>query len=619
MAIDRVEIQIAPARKEGRIMIERWTNEARRHAGEFARTGNWRAYKYSLMTVLALKLRINEAKTQKLVERVNPETFFARLGRVMQKQSANSAPVDSTIATSSDEQPPQQQLRTTTRKREVKKQPARRELSVVGMVSPMLEGHERTILSYLLNGHGGAREFLHRVAERIFSNPIHGTILHAIRDVFDQGDEVNFITVSNRLDEMKALANCGGQGGIVEISNETSSAEIVESALECVLEAYQERETIRIGERLHSGEITGEQAVAQLQSIEQISEPSELPPPPSPYKPPPLDLLPSVLQDFVHAVAESINVDVGFTFLPTLSAVGTAIGNSRSILLKRGFVQPPVIWSAIIARSGGRKHPTTDATTFAITEHERELIQQNEEAMEIYNEQLADWNSQSKKARGEKPTRPTFLTCYTDDLTFESLGELAVMNPRGFIVRKDELSHWFASFDQYKDAKGSDVARWLTLHSAFPLAVDRRTDRRHYRIMNPRVCITGGIQPKILRRVLTPEYFERGLPARFIFDYPPFRQDRWNNTSVPEKLRTQVLKLFEQLWLLQPTGSNPFLLTFEPDAKALFIDFYNQCGESALEAGEHEEGAPLGRSRRRSDRYRIHRSPPRIAPHSARR
>ena len=81
------------------------------------------------------------------------------------------------------------------------------------------------------------------------------------------------------------------------------------------------------------------------------------------------------------------------------------------------------------------------------------------------------------------------------------------MNPRGFIVRKDELSHWFASFDQYKDVKGSDVARWFTLHSAFSLAIDRRTDRRHYRVMNPRVCITGGIQPKILRRVLTPEFF----------------------------------------------------------------------------------------------------------------
>src|SRR5262249_35193292 len=154
-----------------------------------------------------------------------------------------------------------------------------------------------------------------------------------------------------------------------------------------------------------------------------------------------------------------------------------------------------------------------------------------------------------------------------DDLTIEVMADILVTNPRGILVRKDELSHWAASFDQYKNARGADVSRWLSLHTGVSLAVDRRTDKRHYRIINPRVSITGGIQPKILRRALTPEFFERGLPARFIFAYPPFRQDKWSEATVPDDLRARVLGLFSELWLLQPKDGNPQLLPLDRDAR----------------------------------------------------
>jgi len=312
----------------------------------------------------------------------------------------------------------------------------------------------------------------------------------------------------------------------------------------------------------------------------------------SPYAPPPLDLLPVELQEYTLAAAESINVDPAFILLPLLSSIAIAIGNSRSILLKRGFLQPSVIWTAIIGRSGSRKSPSEQEGSFAVMEHERELMRQNKEAAEIYAEELAEWESRRGRGRGRKPEKPSFFTCTCDDLTIEVLADILVTNPRGILVRKDELSHLFASFDQYKNAKGSDVSRWLSLHTGVALAVDRRTDLRHYRIINPRVNISGGIQPKILRRALTPEFFERGLPARFIPAFPPFRQDRWSEATVSDKLRADVLKLFEQLWLLQPTTDGfPQLLTLNDDAKERYVDFFNECGESALEAGEHEEAA----------------------------
>src|SRR4029434_5971532 len=101
----------------------------------------------------------------------------------------------------------------------------------------------------------------------------------------------------------------------------------------------------------------------------------------------------------------------------------------------------------------------------------------------------------NKKQRGAKPEPPPSLTCLMDDLTLPALAEAIEANPRGVLIKKDELSHWFAAMDQFHDAKGSDVSRWLSLHTGVFSGLDRKTDKVRARLWHPRVCITGGIQP----------------------------------------------------------------------------------------------------------------------------
>ena len=317
---------------------------------------------------------------------------------------------------------------------------------------------------------------------------------------------------------------------------------------------------------------------------------------PAPYVSPPLALLPAKLQDYIYAAAESLNVDVAYILLPLLSALGSAIGNARSILLKRGFIQPPVIWTGIIGRSGSRKSPALDAGCFAVIEHERELVLQNKAAMEQFEQDLAEWESKNRKQRGVKPALPVSLTCLMDNLTLEALADSMQANPRGVLVKKDELSHWFASFDQYTNAKGADVSQWLSLHTGAFFGLDRRSDHRRYRIHQPRVAVTGGIQPQVLKRVLTEDFFERGLPARFLFAHPPFQSDRWSETEIGEELQSAVLELFQGLWLLQPGHDEhghpyPKLLRLDADAKAEYVCFYNECGAASIQYDEREEAA----------------------------
>jgi hypothetical protein len=329
--------------------------------------------------------------------------------------------------------------------------------------------------------------------------------------------------------------------------------------------------------------------------VKSDAEPVEPPLRPTPYIPPPLALLPSQLQEYVHAAAESLTVDVSYILLPLLSSLGAAIGNTRSIILKRGFIQPPIIWTGIIGRSGSRKSPALNAGCFAVMENERHLMRQNKQAREKYENDLAGWEAEGKKKPGKKPEPPVLLTCLMDDMTLAALADAMQENPHGVLAKKDELSHWFAAFDQYHSAKGADVSRWLSLHTGVLFGLDRRTDKRRYRIYYPRVCIAGGIQPKVFRRILTPDYFERGLPARFLLAHPPFLQDRWSDKTVSDDICETVLELFEELWLLPPEphdgDKRPKLLPLDREAKAVFVDFYNECGAVSVEAGEHEEAA----------------------------
>ena len=391
--------------------------------------------------------------------------------------------------------------------------------------------------------------------------------------------------------------------------NDTDAIEVLsewspeESPGEYAAKLKQRLRDIHIGTLIHlarqhgwTGQIQDPQARVDLWMSGE-AQPVELPLPPAPYVPPPVTLLPAMLQEYIEAAAESLAVDIAYILLPLLSAIASAIGNSRSILLKPGYIEPPVIWTGIIGNISSRKSPSIQTACFAISLHERELLKQNIEAAEQYAEELARWEATKKSLRGPKPEPPAIITCKMDDLTLEVLTDRLEQNHRGVLVAKDELSHWLASFDQYRStSKGSDVSRWLSIHTGAEFGIDRRSDNRHYRIWQPCVSITGGVQPRVLRRVLTKDYFERGLPARFLLAYPKFHQARWSEVTIPDDLTKGVRDLFDELWLLQPKRdkggqSAPVLLRPDGEAKADFVRYYNECGDWAAESNEREEAA----------------------------
>lgn len=319
---------------------------------------------------------------------------------------------------------------------------------------------------------------------------------------------------------------------------------------------------------------------------------------PPPYTPPPLSLVPYALREYVEAAAESVGVDVAFVFLPILSALAAAIGNSRNLRVKKGFVQPPILWTTIVARSGSKKSPALSTASKFICDRERELLRQNETAGVRFDKLHREWDAAPKKDRGEEPKTPPRQTCLVDDLTLAVIAPILRDNPRGVLVVKDELAGLFGSFGQFSQSRGgasADLSGWLSLFNGERLLLDRKTNRESHRIFNPRLSIAGCIPPSVLSGALTADFFHRGLPARILFAAPPPRPSLWTDAEVPCELEDAVTAIFSDLFSLEGEqlndGPKPVDIALDAEGLEVFKAFYDRVGQHAVESSEKEEAA----------------------------
>jgi len=191
------------------------------------------------------------------------------------------------------------------------------------------------------------------------------------------------------------------------------------------------------------------------------------------------------------------------------------------------------------------------------------------------------------KAGGEgdppqAPELPVLSRTWCSDTTMEALACLLQQNPRGILVVADELAGWMGSFDRYSQGKGGDAAKWLEVHGARSVFIDRKTGNpRVIYIPRAAVSIAGGIQPPTLQRALGREYFENGLAARLLLACPPRRAKRWTDAVIPRDVEQAVVMVFDRLFSLMPSTDqmgDPEARTIRmsPEAKEVWVPFYNE-------------------------------------------
>jgi len=177
--------------------------------------------------------------------------------------------------------------------------------------------------------------------------------------------------------------------------------------------------------------------------------------------------------------------DPTYIALPILAGLGSAIGATRRIELKRGWWEPAVIWAAVVAESGTMKSPAQSLALQPIRgaqewhlEQIPELLRQFEQDKALYDADYQAWKKDGRR-RGEpppeKPVEPQPARYVVSDITIEALAEILSNNPRGVLAAVDELATWLGGFDAYHARGGADAAKWLSIHRAEGLIVDRKT------------------------------------------------------------------------------------------------------------------------------------------------
>jgi hypothetical protein len=319
-----------------------------------------------------------------------------------------------------------------------------------------------------------------------------------------------------------------------------------------------------------------------------------------PYRSFPIEALQAPLAEYARQAAAALGCDPAYMALPALSVAAGLIGNTRAIRLKRTWIEPCVVWSAIVGETGTLKSPAYLIAVAYLFRLQKRLREEFKLGRARYLERLQEYKAAKHKAKnegpdpGDPPKEPVLQRVVCSDCTIEKLAEILEDNPRGILFARDELAAWPASFQRYKGKSGgTDLPNWLEMHRAGPVIVDRKTgERPSLFVERAAVSVAGGIQPGVLAKALTPEFLDAGLGARLLLAMPAAPPKRWSETEVHPDIETAYHDTLDKLLSLEFGHDNkgekvPHVLQLTAEAKDAWVKFYDQWArEQASVEGE---------------------------------
>ena len=259
-------------------------------------------------------------------------------------------------------------------------------------------------------------------------------------------------------------------------------------------------------------------------------------PPPAPEFP--TELLPPNVRHWIEQQAENMGLPRCVLAVPALVCAAGAIGRGAILQVKKNdpsWTERPCLWSALIMPKGSLKSP-------ALREAAAPLLQAEASLREKWKAQVEVWKARQERDRkgnvkhkedDPKPPEPKLVV---NDTTIEALADAMVLS-HGLTLIRDELSGWAANMARYS-AKGSDRPFFLECHSGGQYAVDRVMRGRQI-VPDTFLCILGGIQPKVARRLFAAAEGaeDDGFLERFGLicypEMPPWQASRTSRRSAP--------------------------------------------------------------------------------------
>lgn len=426
---------------------------------------------------------------------------------------------------------------------------------------------EQAVLGSLLLDSTGLPLVAPQLGSADFSVAGHRLLYRVLLELHAQDQPLDVLVVKRRMEAHHTLSSAEIVRLLTELADAVSTAAHLPQYVALVREAAQRRTLLAAADRMKQAALAGApatQIAADSQSaLDQffVAAASSAGPPSAIraisagadgaaggvttgsaacWTPFPTDVLPAGLAEYVRAEAEATVVDESMVALPLLVALASAIGGARQAGVKRGWIEPCILWGALVAPASSGKTPAAKNVLRIVRDRDQQALRET-------------------RRRGAE--HPPQLRYHLQDATPEQLLGVLEDNPRGVLVVRDELSGLFGGFGRSAEGRGAmERSRYLSIWSAEHLSDDRKTTRSLY-VRQPHASLYGGVQPELLFRCLGDDDVAAGLPARFLFAWPPERPRVWSEAEVPSRLLDQVRTVFDRgcirwRWFRPPLTKN---------------------------------------------------------------
>jgi hypothetical protein len=299
----------------------------------------------------------------------------------------------------------------------------------------------------------------------------------------------------------------------------------------------------------------------------------------------PIDALPSPLRSYAIELASALGAPLSFVGPAMLAVASAAIGQSARLRVRETWYGSTLLNVILVAKPGRSKSPVGRNVVAPLSAIDQRLRTASTKLREEWVEK--------KRLREKGPDapppgpEPMQLRAIVRDFTRESLIVILQDNPRGLLCDPDEASGWINSFDQYKP-QGNDRQFWLSMWCNMPISYDRKGGRESINVTFPFVTVLGGIQPDMLSCLGDSRGRDDGFTDRILLVYPSdseFPPRRWNETELSqnsEQLWSDVIeRLYQTPMLVQDDVAVPHDVAFIPEAKGVFIEWYDRHFEES--------------------------------------
>jgi len=292
----------------------------------------------------------------------------------------------------------------------------------------------------------------------------------------------------------------------------------------------------------------------------------------------PVEVFPEALRRYVVEGAAALGVPADMVAVPLLAFAAGAIGDTRALRVKAGWVVRAILWLAVVGDPGSGKSPALDHAR-----HPLDVLQKA--AWEAYRAALLQWEQDAAAAKAAKPPdppppRPTLEHFFTTDATMEALAAILGGSP-GVVVVRDELVGWVKSHDAYR--KAGDRQNWLSLWAGAPLKVDRRGAGTLY-VPRPTASVVGGIQPDLLVELAEEAHRRDGFVDRLLACWPTADPPHWTEATVDPGTTAAAEALVAGLRpAIRP--EEPRVADLSPAARRAFARWYDENARLVQAAG----------------------------------